>query len=66
MKHIHIQKDTNIYFSTCTIIEWQCVFKDEKYFHIITDSLNYCIDNKGLTVIGYVIMLNHLHLITLN
>ncbi len=66
MKHVHIQNDTNVYFSTCTIIQWQCIFKEEKYFQIVTDSLNYCIDNKGLIVIAYVIMLNHLHLITCN
>lgn len=66
MKHYHIQKDTNVYFSTCTITQWQCIFKEEKYFHIIVDSLNYCIDYKDLSAIGYVIMLNHLHLITFN
>ena len=66
MKHYKTDNDTNVYFSTCTIVQWQCIFKEEKYFRIIVDSLNYCIDHKGLSVIGYVIMLNHLHLITLN
>jgi len=66
MKHYRIQKDTNVYFSTCTIVQWQCIFKEEKYFDIIAKSLNYCGEHKGLTVIGYAIMLNHLHLITLN
>ncbi len=66
MKHYKIQDDTNVYFSTCTIVQWQCIFKEEKYFRIIIDSLNYCTENKGLHVIGYVIMLNHLHLITYN
>ena len=56
MKYYRIQNDTNVYFSTCVIVEWQCIFKEEKYFR----------DNKGLNVIGYVIMLNHLHLITYN
>jgi len=66
MKHYNIQKDTNVYFSTCTVVEWQCIFKEEKYFRNIVDSLNYCTHHKGLSVIGYVIMLNHLHLITVN
>lgn len=66
MKHYKINNDTNVYFSTCTIVQWQCIFKENKYFRIIVDCLNYCIDNKGLSLIGYVIMLNHLHLITLN
>ncbi len=62
MKHYKIQDDTNVYFSTCTIVQWQRIFKEEKHFRIIIDSLNYCTENKGLYVIGYVIMLNHLHL----
>ena len=61
-----MQNDSNVYFSTCTIVQWQCLFIEQKYFQIITNSLNYCIENKGLAVIGYVIMLNHLHLITFN
>jgi putative transposase len=66
MKHYNIQTDTNVYFSTCTIVQWQSIFKEEKYFRIVADSLNYCTENKGLAVIGYVIMLNHLHLVTIN
>jgi putative transposase len=66
MKHYNIQEDTQVYFSTCTIEQWQCLFKEEKYFRIVVDSLNYCIENKGLAVIGYVIMPNHLYLITIN
>jgi putative transposase len=66
MKHYNIQKDPQVYFSTCTIEQWQCLFKEEKNFRLVVDSLNYCIENKRLTVIGYVIMLNHLHLITIN
>jgi len=42
------------------------VFKEEKYFKIIIESLNYCRKNKGLLLLGYVIMLNHIHLITSN
>ena len=54
---------TSVYFCTCTIVGWQVVFKEEKYFQIIIDSLKYCQANKGLILYGYVIMLNHLHLI---
>ena len=35
----------------------------KKYFEIIIESLKYCQKNKGLYVFGYVIMLNHFHLI---
>ena len=54
---------TSYYFCTSTIVEWQCVFKEEKYFRIIIDSLNFCREHKGLYLLGYVIMLNHIHLI---
>jgi len=57
---------TSFYFSTSVITQWQCVFKEEKYFQIIIDSLKYCIEHKGLYLLGYVIMLNHIHLITSN
>jgi len=67
VKHFKIYPDqTTIYFSTCTIIQWLCIFKEEKCFQIVIDSLKYCVENKGLFVIGYVIMLNHLHLLTSN
>jgi len=67
VKHFKIYPDqTTIYFSTCTIIQWLCIFKEEKYFQIVINSLKYCVENKGLFLIGYVIMLNHLHLLTSN
>jgi putative transposase len=62
MKRYKIDPDTtSIYFCTSTIIEWQCVFKTEKYTQIIIDSLNYCRKEKGLLLFGYVLMLNHIH-----
>jgi putative transposase len=52
---------TSVYFCTSTILEWQCVFKSEKYAQVVIDSLNYCRKEKGLLLFGYVIMLNHMH-----
>lgn len=57
---------TNFYFTTSTIVDWICVFRERKYFDIIIDSLQYCQKQKGLFILGYVIMLNHIHLITIN
>lgn len=54
---------TSYYYCTCTVVEWLCIFKEEKYFKVIIDSLNYCRKNKGLRLYGLVIMLNHLHMI---
>jgi putative transposase len=51
------------YFVTFTIVNWIDVFTRKDYKLIITDSLNYCIENKGLEVFAWVIMSNHVHLI---
>jgi REP element-mobilizing transposase RayT len=58
--------ETTYYFSTSTITAWLPVFQDERYFKIIIDSLKYCQKNKGLFVLGYVIMPTHVHLVTSN
>ena len=58
-----IADQQQVYFLTCTIVHWVDVFTRKEYKIIITDSLNYCIQNKGLEVFAYVLMSNHLHLI---
>ena len=60
------QQIYNVYFSTSTIVEWLPVFTSDVYFNIIIDSLKYCQANKGLNLIAYVIMPDHIHLITSN
>lgn len=50
-------------FITCTIVGWLPVFTREKYLEIITASLIFCRQEKGLRVHGYVILDNHLHLL---
>jgi len=57
---------TSYYYSTLSVTAWLPVFQDECYFKIIIDSLQYCRENKGLYLLGYVIMPTHLHLITSN
>jgi putative transposase len=52
-----------IYYSTLTIIEWIDIFTKPEYFECLIDSLNYCQNNKGLQLHGYVFMTNHIHLI---
>jgi putative transposase len=51
------------YYLTLTIVGWIDVFSRPAYRHIIIDSLNYCIANKGLTVYAWCLMSNHLHLV---
>jgi len=52
-----------VYFLTLTIVDWIDVFSRPANKHIIVDSLNYCIKNKGLEVYCWCLMSNHLHLI---
>ena len=57
-------KDQNgVYFLTFTIVDWVDVFTRKEYKNVITDSLNYCIENKGLEVFAWCLMSNHLHLV---
>ncbi len=52
-----------MHFITCTVVQWADVFTRKVYVEMVEDSLNFCIDHKGLIVYGYVIMSNHLHLL---
>ncbi len=52
-----------IYFVSFATVNWIDVFTRAEYKDIIVESLNYCIDNKGLRVYAWVIMSNHIHLI---
>ena len=63
MGRYKIVDDNGIYFTTHTIVDWLPVFKERKYFEIVTSSLNHCQEKKGLAIFGYVIMLTHFHLV---
>ena len=52
-----------VYYCTLTIVEWIDIFSRPAYKHLIVDSLNYCIANKGLKVYCWCLMSNHLHII---
>ncbi len=58
-----ISDQNALYFVTFTVVNWIDVFSRKDYKIEIVDSLNYCIDNKGLIVYSWCIMSNHLHLI---
>jgi putative transposase len=51
------------YFVSFATINWVDVFTRRLYKDIIVDSLNFCVENKGLIIYGWVIMSNHIHLI---
>ncbi len=51
------------HFITCTIVGWLPVFTRARYLDIITASLTFCRQQKGLHLHGYVILDNHLHMV---
>ena len=51
------------HFITCTIVGWLPVFTRTRYLDIITASLSFCRQQKGLRLHAYVILDNHFHLV---
>ncbi|WP_258099123.1 REP-associated tyrosine transposase [Marinoscillum pacificum] len=58
-----ISDQNALYFLTFTVVGWIDVFTRKEYKLDIVDSLNYCIQSKGLTIYSWCLMSNHLHLI---
>jgi REP element-mobilizing transposase RayT len=58
-----IRDPLSSYFLTFTVVDWVDVFTRKIYRDIVLDSFQYCRENKGLQVWGYIIMSNHVHTI---
>ncbi len=58
-----IRNQSAPHFITSTVVDWIDVFTRKVYKDCIIDSLDYSTKNKGLIVLAYVIMSNHIHLI---
>ena len=58
-----IREQEKAHFITATVADWIDVFTRKNYRDCSIDCLDFCIKNKGMTVYGYVIMSNHIHLI---
>ncbi|MFH6988656.1 REP-associated tyrosine transposase [Flavobacterium collinsii] len=64
MKEGYIIRDQTLpHFITSTVVDWIDIFTRQVYRDIVIESLEYCIDHKGMILYGYVIMSNHIHLI---
>jgi putative transposase len=50
-------------YLTLTIQRWYYLYDRHNRWQILSESLRYCQENKGLELNGYVFMLNHSHLI---
>jgi len=57
------QNPSGIYFVSFAAVYWLDVFIREQYFAIVVDSLNFCIEKKGMTLYCWCIMPSHVHLI---
>ncbi|WP_127133074.1 REP-associated tyrosine transposase [Pseudoflavitalea rhizosphaerae] len=53
-----------LFFNTLTVVDWIDVFTRSIYSDLIIKNLSYCQQFKGLELFAYVIMSNHLHLIS--
>jgi REP element-mobilizing transposase RayT len=51
------------YHLTFNIVDWTDIFVKPVFKRIIVESLNYFVERKGLTIYGWCLMTNHLHLI---
>ncbi len=58
-----ISDQNGLYFLTFTVIDWVDVFIRKEYKIVLTDSMNYCIDKKGLIIYAWVIMSSHVHIL---
>ncbi|WP_313791231.1 transposase [Lacinutrix neustonica] len=58
-----IRDQSKPHFITLTVVGWIDAFTRKRYKDALIESLNYCVENKGLVVFGYVIISNHVHLI---
>jgi REP element-mobilizing transposase RayT len=52
-----------LYFVSFAVVDWLDVFTRNDYKNILVDSLGFCQKNKGLEIISWCIMTNHVHLI---
>jgi putative transposase len=62
-RNYKIRDQNKLYFISFATVNWIDVFVRPTYNDIVVDSLNYCIENKGLEVYGWCIMTSHIHLI---
>jgi REP element-mobilizing transposase RayT len=62
-ENYYIKDQNAVYFLTFTVVEWVDVFTRNSYKMAIVDSLNYCVENKGLTIYAWCLMSNHLHIV---
>jgi REP element-mobilizing transposase RayT len=59
-----IKDQEGLYYLTFQVVDWVDIFSRQVYRDIVIDSFKYSIEHKDLQIFAYVIMSNHIHLIT--
>lgn len=63
MKPFQVSDQNAVYFLTLTIVDWIDIFTRREYKLDIVESLNFCVERKGLEIFAWCLMSNHLHLL---
>ena len=63
MRPFQVSDQHAIYFLTLTIVDWIDGFTRKEYKLEVVDSLNFCVERKGLEIFAWCLMSNHLHLL---
>jgi REP element-mobilizing transposase RayT len=63
MERYKIRPDAAVYYVTYSVVDWLPVFISSAACDIVTESLNFCHERKGLRINGFVIMPTHIHAI---
>ncbi len=63
MHRYRMHAEAAVYFVTYSVVEWLPVFVSEGACRIVTESLGFCHQEKGLRINAYVIMPTHIHAI---
>ncbi|PZX47101.1 REP-associated tyrosine transposase [Algoriphagus chordae] len=63
MRPFQVSDQHAVYFLTLTIVDWIDVFTRKEYKIEVVESLNFCVERKGLEIFAWCLMSNHLHLL---
>lgn len=63
MKPFQVNDQNAVYFLTLTIVDWIDIFTRKEYKEEVVDSLNFCVERKGLEIYSWCLMSSHLHLL---
>jgi putative transposase len=61
MERYRLHAEGSVFFFTFSVVDWLPVFVSESACRIVTESLNFCHQHKGLRINAYVIMPTHIH-----